>query len=173
MARGPAFISTVVLYSLAYDATDVMDHDNLVTALEAQIHISIMLIRTVRKLSIDPIVLAKRWGIIPEKAQKTIQATNQREIRTVLHPSLLRESITNNRSLWYLCKPHSIFLDMMFASRVSRKGNRCTQVYATDFGWAKTFPMASRSEAHETFPLLFVKDGVPSTCICNNARELV
>ena len=31
--------------------------------------------------------------------------------------------------------------------------------------------MASRSEAHQTLSLLFVKDGVPLTCICDNARE--
>ena len=33
--------------------------------------------------------------------------------------------------------------------------------------------MASRSDAHETSLLLFVRDGVPPTCICDNARELV
>ena len=33
--------------------------------------------------------------------------------------------------------------------------------------------MASRSEAHEMLSLLFVRDGVPQTCICDNARELV
>ena len=58
-AKGPVFVSTVV-YSLAYDATDIMDNDNLATVQEAQIQISIALIDTVRKLSIDPIVLAKR-----------------------------------------------------------------------------------------------------------------
>ena len=62
---------------------------------------------------------------------------------------------------------------MMFASTVFRRGNRCAQVYATDFGWARAVPMASRSEAHETLSLLFVRDGVPPTCICDNARELV
>ena len=34
-ARGPVFVSAVVSYSLAYDATDVMDNDNLAPALEA------------------------------------------------------------------------------------------------------------------------------------------
>ena len=78
-ARGPVFVSAVVSYSLAYDATDVMDNDNLATSLEAQIQITIALIGMVRKPSIDPIVLAKIWGITPEKAQKTIQATTQRD----------------------------------------------------------------------------------------------
>ena len=71
-ARGLVFVSAVVSYSLAYDTADIMDNDNLATALEAQIQISIVLIGTVRKPSIDPIVLVKRWGITPEKAQKTI-----------------------------------------------------------------------------------------------------
>ena len=33
--------------------------------------------------------------------------------------------------------------------------------------------MASRSEAHETFTSLFVRDGVPPTCICGNAKEMI
>ena len=59
---------TVVLYSLAYDVIDVRDNDKLVTALESKIHISIALIGTVRKPSVEPIVLAKRWDSTPEKA---------------------------------------------------------------------------------------------------------
>ena len=54
-----------------------MDNDNLATALESMILISIALNGTARKPSVEPIVLAKRWGITPEKAQKTIQATNR------------------------------------------------------------------------------------------------
>ena len=33
VAREPVFVSAVVLYSLAYNATDVMENDNLVTTL--------------------------------------------------------------------------------------------------------------------------------------------
>ena len=84
--RGPAFVGAVISYSLAYDATDVMDP----TALSAQIQISIALIATVRKLSVEPIVLAIRWGITPEKAQKTIQATTQKGMRTMTHLLLSR-----------------------------------------------------------------------------------
>ena len=72
VARGQAYVSTVISYSLAYDATDVMDNDNLGTALSAQIQISIVLIAILRKPSVEQIVSAKQWGITPEKAQKTI-----------------------------------------------------------------------------------------------------
>ena len=33
--------------------------------------------------------------------------------------------------------------------------------------------MESRSEAHETLLLLFVRDGVPPTHICSNAKEIL
>ena len=49
-ARGPAYVSTII----SYDATDIMDNDNLATALSDQIQISIALIGTVRKLSVQP-----------------------------------------------------------------------------------------------------------------------
>ena len=91
----------------------------------------------------------------------------------MLHPSLSRRFRTNDRNLYYHCLAHPIFSDTIFDSTVSRKGDRCAQVYATNFGWARAFPMASRSEAHETLSLLFVWNGVPPTCICDNARELV
>ena len=70
MARGLVFVSTVVSHSLAYVATDVMDNDNLVTALEAQIQINVVLIGTVGKASIDLILYAKRWGITLKKPRR-------------------------------------------------------------------------------------------------------
>ena len=82
-------VSAVVSYSLAYNAADVMESDNLKTALESQIQISIVLIGMVRKPSVEPIVFAKRLDITPEK-EKTIQATTQRGIKTMLHPLLSR-----------------------------------------------------------------------------------
>ena len=52
-------------------------------------------------------------------------------------------------------------------------GNRCTQVYATDFWLTRSFPKASRSKVDEMSLLLFALDGSPSTCICNNAKDMV
>ena len=47
-ARGPVCVNAVVSYSQAYDSTNVLDNDNFATALSDQIHISIVLIDTVR-----------------------------------------------------------------------------------------------------------------------------
>ena len=91
----------------------------------------------------------------------------------MLQPSLLRRFRTNDNNHHYHRLAHPVFSDTVFASTVSKRGNRCAQVYATDFGWTKAFPMASRDEAHETLSLLFVRDGVALTCIYNNTKELV
>ena len=97
----------------------------------------------------------------------------QRGIKTMPYPSLSKQFRTNNRNFCYHCLAYSVFSDTMFASTVSRRGKRCAQVYATDFGWARAFPMASRSEADETLLLLFARDRVLPACPFNNAKEMV
>ena len=44
VAKGPVFISAIISYSLAYNAADVIDNDNLAAALSAQIQINIALV---------------------------------------------------------------------------------------------------------------------------------
>ena len=58
-SRSDQYPYQVVSYTLAYDAIDVMDNDNHATALSAQIQVSIALIGTVRKPSLQPKVFAK------------------------------------------------------------------------------------------------------------------
>ena len=118
MARGQVYVSAVVTYSLAYDAIDVTDNENLASALSAQIQFSIVLTGTIRKTSVEPIVLAKRWDVTSEKAQKTIQAMIQRGIRTMLHSSLLIRFRMNDHNLCCHCLAYLVFSGMMFASTV-------------------------------------------------------
>ena len=91
----------------------------------------------------------------------------------MLHSLLSRLFRINDRILSYYCLAHPIFSDVMFASTVSRRGNRCAQAYPTDFGWAIAFPMASRNEAHETLTLLVAGNGILSACICEYAKEMI
>ena len=71
-----------------------MDNDSDATALSAQIQISVALIGTARKLAIEPLVLAKRWGITPENAQKTIDAITQRGLSSLCGTScILRHDV--------------------------------------------------------------------------------
>ena len=53
------------------------------------------------------------------------------------------------------CLAHPVSSDTMFANTVSRRENRCAQVNPRDFGWARAFLMAFRSEAHESLSYLF------------------
>ena len=66
----------------------------------------------------------------------------------------------------------SLFSDMMFPSTVFRRANVHKYMPQTLDG-LKAFPMASRSEAHETLSLLVARDDVPSACICDNAKEMI
>ena len=92
-----------------------------------------------------------RWAITFEKAQKTIEDTVG--IKTMLlTPFLLLDSEQMIEIL--------SFSNTMFASTMSRRGDRCVQVYVTDFEWARAFLIASRSESHETLSFLLAKDGV-------------
>ena len=69
-AKGQAFISAIILYSLAWDATDVIDDGNLATELSAQI----------------------RSAFSP--GQKTIQATTQSDLDYALPFIILIITIT-------------------------------------------------------------------------------
>ena len=53
VVREPVVVIAIVSYSLACDATDVIDNDNLVTALLAQIQISIALRSMVRNCPLN------------------------------------------------------------------------------------------------------------------------
>ena len=75
-----------------------MDDDNLETALLTQIQVSIALIGKVRKPSVNSIIgLAIRDNTA--ESSETIQATTQREIRIMLHPSLCRQFRMNDHNL--------------------------------------------------------------------------
>ena len=53
-----------------------------------------------------------------------------------------------------------------------RRGNRCAQIFATDFGRSCLFLMKQKNRANETLSLLFQLDVVPPTVICDNAKEM-
>ena len=66
-----------------------------------------------------------------------------------------------------------MYSDALFATTVSRRGNRCVEIHATNFGWSCSFPMKLKSEAHKVLSLLFQQYGVPPAVICDNAKKIV
>ncbi|KAL7474845.1 hypothetical protein ACHAW6_000796, partial [Cyclotella cf. meneghiniana] len=46
------------------------------------------------------------------------------------------------------------------------------QIFATDFGWSRSYPMSSKSQAHDALSLLFAREGIPPKIIVDNAKEM-
>ena len=125
------------------------------------------------KYSIRPEDLVKRWKCSIETAQQTIRATTQKGIRTVAHPSIARRFRTNDRQLRYNRLSADVFTDTMKAKTVSFRGNRYAQVFTSNFKWARSYGMKSRSEAHYALKTMFARDGYPTNIFCDNAMEQV
>jgi len=125
-----------------------------------------------RSPNIDPRVLAKRWGISLESAKKTLKATTQKGVRTILHPHFARRFRTNDRQLRYRRLPVEMFTDTLESSRVSwYRRNKYAQVFATRNGWVRAFPMRKKSDAHEGFSLMAQRDGIPTAIIADGSKE--
>jgi len=155
------------LSSLSSDLVDVTDDENFHQVLTSKVMIS-----SVGNVApIDPQTLAARWMISLDRAKHTVVMTTQRGVRTCLNPTLSRRFLTNDRMLRYKGLPHTVFTDTMFASTVSRQGNKMAQIYSTSFGWARVHPMKRKGEAHETLSLLFHRDGVPPTMVTDGSKE--
>ena len=125
-----------------------------------------------KRPTITPQRLAKNWGIGIALAKKTLAATTQRGVRTVLHPTLSRRFRTNDRQLRYRRLACDMFTDTLEARTKSWfRQNRYAQVFATRFGWVRVFPMKAKSDAHEGLSLLAQRDGVPRVMVMDGSKE--
>ena len=125
------------------------------------------------KAEVTPYDLAIRWNIGLETAMKTFLRTTQSILRTSPNPLLSQWYCTNDRMFRYRRFAVDLFTDTLEAGIVSHRGNKYAQVYAHRNTWCKAYPIAWKSDAHETLLLLFAQEGVPSTLIMDGAREQV
>ena len=174
----PYFIEAVVSYG--HDLLN--DPFDLCTALEAHCNIRIGAVRAVSQIDsrpgpirstaivpIDHLTLAARWGIPPARAKQTVRVTTQRGTRTMT--PYARRYPTNDRMLRYSRVAHKMFCDTLAAGTPSRRGNKYAQVFATNFGWCRVYPMRLKSQAHEALSILFKREGVPPDMICDGSLE--
>lgn len=125
-----------------------------------------------RRYSVDAKSLARNWSIGLETAQRTIDATTQRGVRTILHPTLLQSFRTNDRQLCYRRIAHDLFTDTLEATTTSWfRQSKYAQVFASSFGWVRIYPLKKKSEAHEALSLLAQRDGIPPTLIMDGSKE--
>ena len=168
----PMIISS--LNSLVMPAANITDDDNFAEALSSKVRVSAVSsgnIRSSQGKAVDAHALSRRWHIPYRRAKNTVQRTTQRGVRQVLNPTLTRRYLTNDRLLRYPRLPHTVFTDTMIAGTVSQRGNKYAQVYATSYGWGRSFPMARKGDAHHTLDLLFKRDGVPPEMVMDGSKE--
>ena len=158
--------------ALLYNISPVLDDRSFLHDME-----NVKIISSVKTVSqrwgIDAETLSRNWGIGLAAAKRTLHATTQRGIRTVLHPTLSRRFRTNDRQLRYRRLPVDMFTDTMFSKTLSRRGNKCAQIFATANGWTRAYPMERKSQAHEALSLLHQREGVPNIMIMDGSREQV
>lgn len=122
--------------------------------------------------SISAATLARRWNISLDNAEKTLQATTSRAVRLLTQPHLSRRFRTNDRQLRYFRFGCHMFTDTLFAAVPSwHRRNTCGQVFATDFGWVRFYPMQKKSQAHEALSLMARRIGIPIGLVFDNAKE--
>jgi preprotein translocase subunit Sss1 len=125
------------------------------------------------RFKLTPERLSQTWGIGLTIAKKTLEATTQKAVRTVLHPNVERRWPTGDRPLRYKRLHHQVFHDNMKSQVVSLRGNKCCEIYATDFGWSRAFPLQKESDVHETLDLFLGRYGIPEALVSDNAKAYI
>ena len=125
--------------------------------------------------SLTPENLSKLWRIPLQQAQRTIDATEQRSLRTVQGPISRRfRTDTYQRRYNRLGGPYSRFYtDVLFSKVKSISGNTCATLYSNRQGFIKIYPMHAKSQAHETFSMFVHEVGIPHELHADGAAELI
>ncbi len=180
--RGQPFVINT-LSSMTTDIADITNDENFGIALDQHVTVSIAALDTTKTAPgwihskagkpVDAETLAKGWLIPANRAARTLDRTTQQGVCTMLNPTLSCRFLTNNRMLRYPRMPHPVFGNTMFAGMESKNGNKCCQVFATNFGWARAHPLKQKGEAHEALSLMFKRGSVLPEMILDGSKEQV
>jgi hypothetical protein len=66
-----------------------------------------------------------------------------------------------------------MYTDTMYPTILSRQMNKAAQIFTTDFGFVRSFPMKKEKEAHDALSLLFHRDGVPIIMVMYGSQAQV
>ena len=122
--------------------------------------------------SLSPQLLSRIWGTQLATAKRTLYATIQRGVRSVLNPTMTRRYRTNDQQLRYRRLSHNIFTDTLEASvSLWFRQNWYAQVFATAFGWCRVYPTKKKRYAHHGLSLMADRDGVPPHLIMEGSKE--
>jgi hypothetical protein len=91
----------------------------------------------------------------------------------MIHPSLTKRYKTNDWQLRYRRLSVTMYTDTMYSTILSRQKNKASQIFGTDFGFVRAFPLKKEKEAHEASSLLFHRDGVTHVIVMGGAKAQV
>ena len=123
---------------------------------------------------IHPSDLASLWGIGLKVAKRTLGATTQDYIRK-LHGKISRRVKTKAHQRQYKQMDGylSKFCSDTFKSNVtSTRGNNYIQLFSNRGNYVSCYPMAAKSDAHQTLDRFIHDVGVPSEIMTDGAKEL-
>jgi hypothetical protein len=153
------------------DGTFLAELDNVTTTTD--LDMSLVKSDMRYKAGVCASTLAKNWGIGIEAAKRMRLMTTQRGVRRMSHSSLKKWYTTNDRQLRYRRLPFTMFTDTMYSTIISRQQNKSAQIFCTDVGFVRAFPMKKESESHEALSLIFHRDGVPNVMVIDGANAQV
>ena len=125
-----------------------------------------------RRNSMSPQLLARRWGTHLETAKRTLDATTQRGVRSVLNPTMTHRYRTHDQQLRYRRLSHDMFTDTLEASvRSWFRQKQYAQVFATAFGWCHVYRMKKKGDAQYGLPLMAAWYGASPHLIVDGSKE--
>jgi hypothetical protein len=150
------------------DLSSVLDDGTLLTELDdTNTNLNIFFVKSEMrdKAGVDATTLANSWGIGIEAAERTRLVTTKREIRRMIHPSLNNMYKKNDRQIKYRSLPVTMYTGTMFSTILSRQNNKAAQIFCTDFGFERAFPLKKEKEANEYLSMLFHRDRDPNIMV--------
>jgi hypothetical protein len=126
------------------DLSPVLDDGTLLAELDnSTTNLNVSLVKSEMRdnTGVDSATFANNWGIGIQAVKRTRLVTTQRGIRRMIHPSLTKRYKTNDRQIRYRRLPVTMYTDAMYSTILSRQDNKAAQIFCTDFGFVKAFPM--------------------------------
>jgi hypothetical protein len=115
--------------------------------------------------------LAQNWAITTDMAKNTLKAMTQAFVRSAIHP-IEQRFCMKNLMLRYNRLSCKMYSDTFFAGKTSIPGNKCGQLFVTDFGYLKFVPMKAKSEAGFALQEMIREVGIPTQIHTDCAKEL-
>lgn len=115
--------------------------------------------------------IAQIWAVGQATATDRIKATTQNFIRSALHP-IEHRFRTKQVMLRYNNLACKIYSDIFFSDSISIAGNKCAQLFVSDFGYIKFVPTKLKSEAGYALQEFLRDNGIPTQVHTDKAKEL-